>query len=455
MTTRALAEFVAKLRFEDLPEPVVRQACRLVLDAVGCAASAWSEDPEKARIAREIAAMYPAAPGAGVIGVPAGGAQPAFAALANGILVNAADNDDTHKRALLHVGSVVVPTALAMAQAGALDGPRFITALVAGYEVAARVGMAVMPTHYRFWHSTATNGTFGGAATAAHALGLDVDATQRALGLAGTQAAGLNTFFESGDMTKSLHPGKAALNGILSAQLAKLGMTSPPTMLEHPKGYLNAYSLEPNPAALTKGLGTEWEILQNGFKFFPSILASHSPIQATLAIVQKNAIDPERIARITNETYNTVLTHFSSKEVGSVMAARISVPYCIAVAAVDGALTQAQFDLARIKDKLVRQVLAVTEVIADAELNARYPTEFPARVTITMDDGRAFTETVLLPKGDPGNPLTDAELEKKFRDNCSAALDSATIARLQATIEKLPHARSMQPLAELLAFRGG
>ncbi|MDB5315972.1 MAG: hypothetical protein JWO24_1816, partial [Rhodospirillales bacterium] len=102
MTTRALAEFVAKLRFEDLPEPVVRQACRLVLDAVGCAASAWSEDPEKARIAREIAAMYPAAPGAGVIGVPAGGAQPAFAALANGILVNAADNDDTHKRALLH-----------------------------------------------------------------------------------------------------------------------------------------------------------------------------------------------------------------------------------------------------------------------------------------------------------------------------------------------------------------
>ncbi|MDB5317402.1 MAG: hypothetical protein JWO24_3246, partial [Rhodospirillales bacterium] len=395
------------------------------------------------------------APGAGVIGVPAGGAQPAFAALANGILVNAADNDDTHKRALLHVGSVVVPTALAMAQAGALDGPRFITALVAGYEVAARVGMAVMPTHYRFWHSTATNGTFGGAATAAHALGLDVDATQRALGLAGTQAAGLNTFFESGDMTKSLHPGKAALNGILSAQLAKLGMTSPPTMLEHPKGYLNAFSLEPNAAALTKGLGTEWEILQNGFKFFPSILASHSPIQATLAIVQKNAIDPERIARITNETYNTVLTHFSSKEVGSVMAARISVPYCIAVAAVDGALTQAQFDLARIKDKLVRQVLAVTEVIADAELNARYPAEFPARVTITMDDGRAFTETVLLPKGDPGNPLTDAELEKKFRDNCSAALDADTIARLQATIEKLPHARSMQPLAELLAFRGG
>lgn len=455
MTTRAVAEFVAGLRFEDLPEPVVRQACRLVLDAMGCAMSAWTEDAAKARIAQEIAAMYPAAPGAGVIGVAAGGAQPAFAALANGILVNAADNDDTHKRALLHVGSVVVPTALAMAQADGLDGRRFIAALVAGYEVAVRVGMAVMPTHYRFWHSTATNGTFGGAAAAANALGLDADGAQRALGLAGTQAAGLNTFFESGDMTKSLHPGKAALNGILSAQLAKLGMTSPPNMLEHPKGYLNAYSLEPDAAALTKGLGTEWEILQNGFKYFPSILASHSPIQATLAIVQKHAIDPARIARITNETYNTVLSHFSSKDVGSVMAARISVPYCIAVSAVDRVLTQAQFDPARIDDPLVRQVLARTEVIADAELNTRYPAEFPARVTITMEDGQSFTETVLLPKGDPGNPLSDAELETKFRDNCAAVLTPDQTARLQAAILGLPAAASMQALSEMLALPRG
>lgn len=453
MTTRAVAEFVAGLRFEDLPEPVVRQACRLVLDAVGCAVSAWTEDPAKARIAKDIAALYPSAQGAGVIGVADAPAQPAFAALANGILVNAADNDDTHKRALLHVGSVVVPAALAMAQAGQLDGRRFIAALVAGYEVAVRVGMAVMPTHYRFWHSTATNGTFGGAATAANALGLDADGVQRALGLAGTQAAGLNTFFESGDMTKSLHPGKAALNGILSAQLAQLGMTSPPNMLEHPKGYLNAYSLEPKAEALTAGLGRDWEILQNGFKYFPSILASHSPIQATLAIVQKHAIDPARIARITNETYNTVLSHFSSKDVGSVMAARISVPYCIAISAVDRALTQAQFAEARINDPLVRQVLARTEVIADAELNTRYPAEFPARVTITMDDGTSFTETVLLPKGDPGNPLTDAELEVKFRDNCAATLSPAATDRLRDAIMALPAAGSLDALSSLLSLK--
>jgi len=208
--TRTLAEFVARLRYEDLPQAVVDQACRILVDTVGCAISAWAEDPAKARIALEIARLYGSDNGASVIGIAGVKSQPAFAALANGILVNAADNDDTHKRALLHTGSVVVPPALALAQTERLSGRDLILALVAGYEVAVRVGMAVMPTHYRFWHSTATNGTFGAAASAAKALKLDADGVQRALGLAGTQAAGLNTFFESGDMTKSIHPVKHA-----------------------------------------------------------------------------------------------------------------------------------------------------------------------------------------------------------------------------------------------------
>ena len=448
--TRTLAEFVARLRYEDLPQAVVDQACRILVDTVGCAISAWAEDPAKARIALEIARLYGSDNGASVIGIAGVKSQPAFAALANGILVNAADNDDTHKRALLHTGSVVVPPALALAQTERLSGRDLILALVAGYEVAVRVGMAVMPTHYRFWHSTATNGTFGAAASAAKALKLDADGVQRALGLAGTQAAGLNTFFESGDMTKSIHPGKAAFNGILSAQLAQLGATSPPSILEHPKGYLNAYSTDPKPQKLVDGLGTSWEILQNGFKYFPTILASHSPIQATLAIVQKHAIDPAQIARITNETYNTVKTHFSNKDVSTVMAARVSVPYCIAIAAIDGKLTQAQFSPARINDPLVRQVLANTEVIADAELNKLYPDKFPARVTITLKNGATFQETVLFPKGDPQDPLSAAELDAKFRDNVAAMLGPARADKLLRAIYALPEARNVDGMSALL-----
>lgn len=452
MTTRALAEFVATLRYEDLPEPVVRQACDIILDAVGCALSAWVEDKDKARIARDIAALYPAAGvGAGIIGAPGRSAQPAFAALGNGILINAADNDDTHKKALLHVGSVVVPVALALGQAHGLSGRQVVLSVVAGYEVAVRVGMAVMPTHYRFWHSTATNGTFGAAASAAAALGLDADGVQRALGLAGTQAAGLNTFFESGDMTKSFHPGKAALNGILSAQLAAMGHTSPPGILEHPKGYLAAFSLEPKPDALIAGLGTTWEILQNGIKYFPSILASHSPIQATLAIVNRVRIDPGQIESITNETYNTVKSHFSNKDVTGVMSARVSVPYCIAVSAVDRALTQAQFAPERVNDPLVREVLRRTEVVPVPELDAQYPENFPARVTIRLKDGTSHQETVLKPKGDPGNPLTPDEIAGKYRQNAAGVLDAVRTDALLAAIRGLPLATNLDALSGLLS----
>ena len=448
--TRTLAEFVAGLRYEDLPPAVVEQACRIIVDTVGCAISAWAEDPAKSGLALDLAKLYASDDGASIIGAAGMRAQPAFAALANGILVNAADNDDTHKRALIHTGSVVVPPALALAQTERLSGRELILALVAGYEVAVRVGMAVMPSHYRYWHSTATNGTFGAAMTAAKAFGLDADATQRTLGLAGTQAAGLNTFFESGDMTKSIHPGKAAFNGILSAQLARLGATSPPAIFEHPKGYLNAFSTEPKPEKLVEGLGTSWEILQNGFKYFPSILASHSPIQATLAIVQKHGIDPTQIARITNETYNTVKTHFSNKDVATVMAARVSVPYCIAIAAIDGKLTQAQFLPARIDDPLLREVLAKTEVIADAELNKLYPDKFPARVTITLKSGASFQETVLFPKGDPQDPLSAAELEAKFRENVAGMLSAGQADNLLQTIRLLPEARNVDAMSALL-----
>ena len=448
--TAELADFVAGLTFARLPSAVVAQAADVVLDALGCAIGAWRDDPEKADVMARVTATFKAAPVATVWGARGLKSDAAVAALANGALVNAADFDDTHKRALLHTGSVVVPPALALAEELGLDGRRIITSVVAGYEVAVRVGMAVMPTHYRFWHSTATNGTFGAAATAASALGLGAERTRMALGFAGTQAAGLNTFFTSGDMTKSLHPGKAAFNGILSARLAAAGGTAPPTMLEHEKGYVNAYSLEPKPEALTKGLGREWEILQNGFKLFPSILAGHAAIQATLAAVMENDVKPHEIASITNETYNTVRSHFSAKTVTTSMGARVSVPYCCAVAAIDRAVGQAQFALDRVLRADVQALLANTEVVADAELNKLYPAKFPARVTVMTKGGRRFTVHRDYPKGDPQEPLTPAEIEAKFLDNVAGRVSKAAAKEMVTRVRSLGEGGTVTPLMELL-----
>lgn len=433
--TRPLAEFVSALRYDQLPADVVSQAKYFLLDAIGCALAAYKEDPRKASIALELVAQFGAKEEARVMGGRR--THAALAAMANGMLINAADNDDTHKRALAHLGSVVVPAALAVCEARGHSGQALITALVAGYEVASRVGMAVMPTHYRFWHSTATNGTFGAAAAAAKAAGLDADAVGTALGFAGTQAAGLNTFFESGDDSKSLHPGKAGMNGVLGAMLAELGASSPPDIFGHPKGYLAAYSTDPDAGALHDGLGVQWEILQNGFKFYPSILASHSPIGAALEIVERAAPRADDIATVQIFTYATVKSHFSSKDVQKTMAARLSVPYCVAAALVDGEITQRQFGPSRFNDPVIRGVLEKTEVIADPALTPLYPEKFPARVRVTLGDGTQHEATFYYPKGDPGNPLTSAELEQKFLANVEGVLRDDAARRLLALVSDL------------------
>jgi 2-methylcitrate dehydratase PrpD len=448
--TATLASFVAGLRYEMLPPAVVAQACDIVLDTLGCGIAAWRDDREKAEVARGLTRAFRAAPVAAIWGVGGERTDAALAALANGMLANAADFDDTHKRALLHTGSVVVPPVLALAEERGLTGPEIVTAIVSGYEVAVRVGMAVMPTHYRFWHSTATNGTFGAAASAASAMGLDAERAQMALGFAGTQAAGLNTFFTYGDMTKSLHPGKASFNGVLSARLAEIGGTSPPTMLEHPKGYITAFSLEPKADALTRGLGEVWEILENGFKFFPSILASHAPIQATLDVVQRHDIRADDIAKIVNETYATVKSHFSEKVVTTGMGARVSVPYCCAVAAVDRAVGQAQFAQERVVADDVQRVLAVTEVVAVDALTAEYPTKFPARVTVTLRDGRSFTSQRDYPKGDPQEPLSRDEIAAKFLDNASARYSAKAAQEIVALVRGLGETGDVKGLWRLL-----
>ncbi len=448
--TRELANFVSNLGSQSLPDEVTAKAAEIILDTLGCGIAAWRDDGEKAEVAGRLAGSFRSASTSTIWGSTER-ADAAIAALANGILANAADFDDTHKRALLHTGSVVVPPTLALAEERGLSGPEIVTAIVAGYEVAVRVGMAVMPTHYRFWHSTATNGTFGAAASASSAMKLDTDRTLVALGAAGTQAAGLNTFFTYGDMTKSLHPGKASFNGVLSARLAELGGTSPPTILEHEKGYLNAYSLEPKLDILTKGLGSQWEILENGFKFFPSILASHAAIQATLDIVSKHDVRPEQITGIVNETYATVKSHFSAKDVTTGMGARVSVPYCCAVAAIDRAVGQAQFAPERVLRKDVQDVLAKTEVVAVDELTALYPTKFPARVTITLKDGRTLLSQRDFPKGDPQEPLSRSEIEAKFLENVSARYTPAAARELASFVLALPGSMNVAPLWKLLS----
>ena len=448
--TRYLSKFIYQLSYEDLPSEVIEKCKTMVMDTIGCAIAVGKIDKQKEKIALNIARQFNTKPDATVI---KGGFKSHFfyAAMANSLLSHSLDYDDTNKKSLIHTGAILVPTGLAIAESEKRTGKEFITSIVAGYEACVRIGMCVMPSHYNFWHSTATNGTFGSGTVAAKIMDLNVNQIQNCLGMCGTQAAGLVTFFEYGDYTKTLHAGKASLNGILSAFLSKMDATAPPTILEHEKGFSSAFSENPQLEKITDGLGTKWEILNNAIKPYPSILASHSAIEATLNCIQDNNISYHDIYKIVLRTYDTVVTHFSNYNIGeSSMAARLSVPYCIAIAAIDGVVGNEQFTFQRIKSNEIINMLKKVEIVSDPNLTRMYPKKFPAAVSIITKNGRKFEETVHYSKGDNNNPIALKEIENKFSLNAKDRLTSEQIITFLDKIHNLENLASLDEIGNII-----
>lgn len=447
--TAALARFVAGTTFQRLPAEVVHEAKRIVLDTLGCALAGTRLAPE---IAGPVLALAESLGGRPEATVWAAGMRTssAVAAFTNATLVHTIDYDDTHARALTHTSSVIVPAALALAERSGASGRDVIAALVAGYEATVRVGAAVMPTHYQYWHSTATNGTFGAAAVAGKLLGFDADRLDQALSIAADQAAGLISCIAFGDITKSAHSGFAALKGLLGAELLAHGAIGPRGLIEYERGYARAYSQDPKLEVITDGLGERYSILENAVKFFPSILASHTPITAVLRLVQQHNLRPEQIARVEERTYRTAATTFCNRDPQTPLAARLSIPYCLAVAILDRAVGFPQFTPQRLADPAIRRLIERITVIADPALEPLYPEKFPAVVLIETTDGRVLRDEQYYPKGFPQDRLSDAELEDKFRTLASEVLPPAQVDALAATVWRLDALPDVRPLVEQL-----
>jgi 2-methylcitrate dehydratase PrpD len=448
-----LSSFCAETTFADLPPSVVRMAKLTILDTLGCAIGTHVHDPEKyAVIERVVGTLGTARADATVIGGASKLSAP-FAALANGVMCHGIDFDDVHGEALTHTSCVVLPAALASAEEAGCDGRAFITSFVLGFEVAVRFGMAVMPSHYDHWHSTATNGTFGAAVAAGRNYGFGRDQYVDALGFAATQAAGLLGFLKSGDYTKSFNPGKSAFNGVLSALMVKAGAKGPRSIIEDARSYTAAYSKSPNLAKLTRGLqdgSVVWEMLNNMLKPYPSLAASHTAMESTLRLVVENDLDPADIARIVDRTYGTVKSHFSRYDLDNVMAARLSVPYCIAVCAAQRSGGLDAFSAKMLADPAVRAMLEKVEIVADPELDQLYPEKFPSRIEITTNDGRAFRGGMDYAKGSPGNPFTEDEICEKFRSLAAPHMGAERVERIVRTVRNLEDVRDIGELGGLL-----
>ena len=433
--TRDLATWVSALKYDDLPQRTREVARIALLDTLGAGLygfnTPWTQ--------KLLSWVQRGGQGNEARTWNAGTAtlRSADAALVNGVAVHAFELDDYHN-AKLHCGAAVIPAALAVAERLDSNGRDLLTAIVAGYEVMIRSSLALNPSAARLrgWHLTGVVGPFGAAAACAVLLKLNAEETAWALGLAGTQGAGLWAFNADGSMSKRLHPGKAAHSGVLAAELAQLGFSGPTSIYEFEDGgVLKAFSDHADKALLTRDLGCVYHIDNNSIKPYCCCGSTHAYIDAALALRKKLGAPWDTSRKVRVGTCKVVDVQCGFDYVpGSVLNAQMSLRYAVAVALLEGAALPAQFTDDKLCDPLIIAVAAAIELVADPELDKLYPKDFAGWVAVEYD-GRWERVDILNPTGSIHAPINAAGITEKFR-GINPSLDTDAIAGVALAIEK-------------------
>ncbi|ADJ45622.1 2-methylcitrate dehydratase [Amycolatopsis mediterranei S699] len=427
--TAQLAEWVHGMQTATLDAAVAHQVSRLVLDCLG-AAIAGSATEVAGAVRDLVAGMYPG-DHASVIG--GGRASAAGAALANGTAAHALDIDDGYTPGSVHPSAPAVPAVLAAAQHTGAPAETVLRAVAAAVEVTCRVARSAHPaTREAGFHNTALAGVLGAAAGVSVVLGLDRAEVASALGVAGSHSGGLFEFLGSGAEVKRLHAGKAARDGLLSAHFARLGVTGPATVLEGTNGYFRAFAGGAwRPGALLDGLGEHWALRDTYVKVHACCRHLHGAIDALLDLRAEHDLSGVTAVRV--ETYAIAAGH-AHTTFDSHLDAQMSLPYAVAVTLLDGKAGLAQFDAAHRASPAVAELAALVEVVAEAGLDARYPAERPARVTVHRAGRPPLCREVGQPRGEPSRPLDDDELTAKFRLLADPVVGPHRAARIAAAV---------------------
>ena len=455
-STRALAEFTSTLDFDNLTNQVVTAAKRAVLDTLG--AAVFGTTTEWAKLGRRYVDRY------GSLGQSTAIASSETvsardAALLNGLYAHGFELDDTHVPSTSHPGCVIVPAALAVIPDCESSGSRFLTAVVAGYEAMARIGAAVAPDHMsRGFHVTATVGTFGAATAACRMMGLREDQTLAALGIAGSFCSGVAEFANDswGDMTKRLHAGQAAANGVIAAQLAASGYRGPRSILEGKQGFLNCFSRSSNPAKLTRGLGRTYEIERHiSIKPYACCSNLFTVIEALKFLMARAGLNAGAVHRITVYTNrDSTQYHAQSRGIASIGAAQYSIPYAAAatlIGVIDDPLTA--FSEAALRNPEIVRLCRKVATRLDRRVDALFPKFEAARVVVETRNGQHLEKLVKAPLGSPTRPLTSDQVADKFDRLCRAVLPVQAIQRIRQQVSALDSGADTDDLLRLL--RGG
>ncbi len=442
-----LAEFLTGLSYDSLGDNAVQMACLSFLDWLASGIAGGREKPGK--IVSDLIREAGGNPQATLLTTGEKTSAPG-AALVNGVCSHILELDDVHKASILHAGAAVMPAALAAAELAGAGGRKLIEGIVAGYEVGIRVGEAVTPSHYKYWHTTGTCGTFGAAAAAGKILGLNKEQMVYALGNAGSQAAGLWEFIVDGAMTKHLHPGKAAMNGLLAALLAARNFTGASRILEGDRGFFVSTAAEYDASKVTRGLGDEYKIEENCFKIHSSCRHTHSMLDAIIALAGDHNLNPTEIQSVKVNVYRVAVDIAGNPNPNTEYAAKFSLPFCAALGIARRSAGLQDFGPEALHDPAIRDIMQKTSVAVDPELDAMYPECWPARVAVETARG-TFKGQADYPKGDPENPVSKGELEEKFFALVEPVLGRERASRLIKAVDNLPALKSPAEITKLVS----
>lgn len=451
VVTRTAVERIAEFVTGGAPPDAARERAAIaVCDTFGVTLAGAEEPP--ARMARA-AVTGDSAGRCRILGTGAT-ASAIDAAFANGVAAHALDFDDMCFVSMAHPSCALVPAALAVAELNGASGRTLLDAYLIGFEIECRFGGTMNPRHYhaRGWHATSSIGTIGAAAAASRVLGLSAPATVHALGIAASLACGLKE--NLGTMVKPLHAGMAARNGVMAARLAQGGFTASAQAIDGPQGYLAAMDSERPASALAPAvadLGSRWEMLDTGVsvKLYPSCAATHPPLDVLLGLIRDHALTAGGVERIDVEVDSMTPRLLIYERPATGLEAKFSMPFCAAAAIVFGHPTIDTFDVDRIRDARVQQLLPRVTMRANPAFDAAAPLS-QARVTVRMHDGRVVSAHADGARGYPGR-LTDEELSTKFLGCATRALTREAAVQLLAALRGIDRVANVQALTGLSA----
>jgi 2-methylcitrate dehydratase len=449
--TARMSRWAAGLNYPQLSQEAVYQAKRFLLDSIGCALGGYQQHDVKIalEVLHEIAGRGPAT----VIGTGER-IDAVSASLANGLMIRCMDYNDIYWKQDPSHPSDIFPAALACCERAKSDGRELIVGLVLGHEFEMRFCEAAFPgIRERGWHH-ATLTAFVSPIVAGRALHLGWEQIQHAVGISASRQATLGAV-TAGKLTmmKNTVDPMATQSGVLAALMAEKGYTGPEHVVDGKEGLTHCFGPSWKLNLLTDGLGESWRITQCGMKAFPTEALTHTPISAVLDIVKSNDLKPEQVEKVQIRSLARaadILSDPSKYDPQSKETADHSLPYVIAAALAERQVTPVQFEMKKIMDPVIRAQLKKVEVVADPEIEKVFPALQRVIVNLTTVDGQTFTKQLDYPKGDPRNPLTDAEVEEKFAALAEGVLSDAAQKKLKNAIWNLEKAGSVSKLMGLM-----